>query len=234
MARKRMIDPDFWLDEALTSCDRDTRLFYIGTWNFSDDYGVIENSERRLKAQIFPYDELDLKPLIKKLVGIGCLVPFEAEGKNWLYIKNFLKWQKVEKPSFKRNPAPPSEIIGEESATTPQPVGTEVKRSKVNRSKVNNKPANKFADGSKEILDIFYKTVNPLLNFKNKTEWKAASTLIEKVGKTKALGAAKYATSIQGTKYSPTITKPTQLLNKYGELQAHYAKNIKQSDVAII
>lgn len=132
MPRKRIIDPDFWLDEELTECSKETRLFYIGTWNFSDDYGVVEYAPKRLKAQIFPYDEIDVQPLIQKLIEIGKYIVFEAEGKQWLYIKNFLKWQKVEKPSQKRNPP---YRVGEESASTTQPVVSEVKRREVKRSK---------------------------------------------------------------------------------------------------
>lgn len=131
MARKRIIDPDFWLKEDITSCSYETRLFYIGTWNFSDDYGVIEDSIPKLKAQIFPYDPLDVTPLRAKLVEIGKLIPFEADGKRWLYIKNFLEWQKVEKPSLKRNPSPPDNLlVGEELGSSNQPVGSEVKLSK--------------------------------------------------------------------------------------------------------
>jgi hypothetical protein len=132
MARKRIIDPDFYLDEDLASCGFAVKLFYIGTWNFADDYGVIEDSNLRLKAQIFPYDTIDVSQLRDKLVEIGKLVPFEAEGRKWLFVKNFLKYQRVDKPSNKRNPKPP---FGEDSESVRLPLQYEEKRSKEKLSK---------------------------------------------------------------------------------------------------
>jgi len=140
MSRQRVINPEFWLDEEISQCDYVVRLFYIGTWNFSDDYGVIEDNLPKLKAQIFPYEtSLDIEPHRNKLVEMGKLIPFEANSKKWLFIKNFLKWQKVEKPSKWQNPTPPLEIIGNTmielySGRSRGGVVSEVKRSEVKRS----------------------------------------------------------------------------------------------------
>lgn len=131
MARKRMVDPEFWLDEQITSLGYEFRLFYIGSWNFADDYGVVENSSKKLKAQIFPYDDdVDCEAMITKLIELKRYIPFEAEGKKWLYVKNFLKYQRVDKPSKLRNPQAPKEVLGEDSTTTQEPLLDEEKRSK--------------------------------------------------------------------------------------------------------
>lgn len=127
MARKRMIDPEFWLDEEITGLSFECRLFYIGTWNFADDYGVVENSAKKLKAQIFPYDDVDCTKIIDKLVKMNKLVQFEADGKKWLYIRKFLKYQRVDKPSKYRNPEPPIEILDEDSESSQEPLIDEVK-----------------------------------------------------------------------------------------------------------
>lgn len=74
------------------------------------------------------------------------------------------------------------------------------------------------------IIKIF-ESINPTINYGNTTQRKALETLIGKVGLEKTINAAKYAMIIQSQKYAPTITTPVQLLNKYGELQAYYAKN---------
>jgi hypothetical protein len=87
----------------------------------------------------------------------------------------------------------------------------------------------KVADQANQVLDVFYK-INPLIKYQNKTIRKAANDLINKLGLEKTIKAAEYAVSIQVDKYAPTITSPTELLNKYGQLQAYYAKNnIKQT-----
>ncbi len=136
MARKRMVDPEFWLDEEITSLGFEFRLFYIGTWNFADDYGVVENSAKKLKAQVFPYDDVDCEPMITKLIKLGKFIEFEAEGKKWLFIKKFLKYQRVDKPSRNRNPETPKEILGEDSTTTQELLHDEVKLSKEKLSEV--------------------------------------------------------------------------------------------------
>lgn len=130
-----MVDPEFWLDEEITSLGFEFRLFYIGTWNFADDYGVVENSAKKLKAQVFPYDDVDCEEMITKLIKLGKFVEFEAEGRKWLFIKKFLKYQRVDKPSRNRNPQAPKHIIGEDSTTTQEPLHDEVKLSKVKLSK---------------------------------------------------------------------------------------------------
>lgn len=127
-----MVDPEFWLDEDITAMSFECRLFYIGTWNFADDYGVVENSAKKLKAQVFPYDDVDAQKIIDKLVKLNKLAVFEADGKSWLYIRKFLKYQRVDKPSKNRNPEAPEYILGEDSTNGEEPLNDEVKLSKEN------------------------------------------------------------------------------------------------------
>lgn len=213
MARKRIIDPDFWLDDTLANLSLPARMFYIGTWNFSDDYGVIENNPVKLKAQIFPYDDIKIEPLVKELVTTHRLLPFQAEDKQWFYIKNFLKWQKVEKPSQKRNPV---YTVGEDSPTTPQPVGSEVKLREVKLREVNLSPTAK--DEVNLFFNIFHNSINPNINFAHKGNRDAAQWLINKYGFEKACAAARFACQAQTDKYAPTITTPYQLKEKMSAL----------------
>jgi hypothetical protein len=123
MARIRTIKPEFWTDEALSECSPTSRLLFIATWNFADDYGNLEASVRQLKAQVFPYDTLDITPLVQELVNAGLLIPYGHEGKNYLHIKGFDKHQKVEKKSAAKHPpftgSPPTlRIVGESSASS--------------------------------------------------------------------------------------------------------------------
>lgn len=85
-------------------------------------------------------------------------------------------------------------------------------------------PTAKAVDPINQMFEIFYKTINPTINFANSAYRKACETLIEKIGLEKTLIAAKYAISVQDKRYAPVITNPLQLLNKYGELQAYYSK----------
>ncbi len=78
--------------------------------------------------------------------------------------------------------------------------------------------AAKPQDDIQKIFDLFYKNINPNINFGNKTERKAADWLISKYGYDKVLAAAEYAISVQNNKYAPTITTPYQLKEKMAAL----------------
>ena len=69
MARKRMIDPQFWCDEKMMTLSHSARLLFIGLWNFCDDEGIHKNSDLKLKAEIFPADDItkdDVRPIPSK------------------------------------------------------------------------------------------------------------------------------------------------------------------------
>ena len=103
---------------------------------------------------------------------------------------------------------------------------SKVKESKVKETKVNNNLPAK-ADGVNKIFEIFYE-INPSINYGNKTSRASAKWLIDKMGQEKAENTAKYAISLHGTKYAPTITTPYMLKEKLSELMAYYKKQNNQ------
>ncbi len=124
MARIRTVKPEFWTDERVGEVSPNARLLFIGTWNFADDHGGIDRSAKQLKAQVFPYDQIDCEPLVQELLVVGLLVEYEANGKKYLHIKGFAQHQKVEKPGKPRVPiyepsVSPPRIVGEASGKTP-------------------------------------------------------------------------------------------------------------------
>ena len=104
MARIRTIKPEFWTDERVGECSPTARLLFVATWNFADDEGGIERSAKQLKAQAFPYDQIDCEPLIQELLEAGLLVEYQADGKKYLHIKGFSDHQKIEKKARPRYP----------------------------------------------------------------------------------------------------------------------------------
>lgn len=79
MARIRTIKPEFWEDEKIGRLPIPCRLFFIGCWNFADDYGVIKGNPALLKSQIFPYDEnlrvSEVRKWLNALVEARMLIP---------------------------------------------------------------------------------------------------------------------------------------------------------------
>ena len=136
MARRRMIDPEFFLDIEMSQVSREARLMFIGTWGLADDnYATLPDEHQWIKAQIFPYEEIDAEKVLNELVKAGKLIRFETEedGKKWLYIKNFHKYQKVDHPSAPKYARYPQGVLTE-SSTSPR---AQVKLSKVKLSKDN-------------------------------------------------------------------------------------------------
>jgi len=118
--RSRTVRPEFWSDEKLAKVSRDARLMFIGLWTTADDYGVTKGHPAWLKSQIYPYDESSIKSFevwLRELVQAGMVFPFSVNGERYLWIKNFLKHQKVNRPSAVRNPVPP-EQLQEDSLST--------------------------------------------------------------------------------------------------------------------
>ena len=101
MARKRMIDPKFWQDDKMMSLTSMHRLLFIGIWNFSDDVGIHKNSNSMLKAEVFPCDDITVEKvgeLKDELIQQQLIVPFNSEGIELFYVKNWTIYQYIQKP----------------------------------------------------------------------------------------------------------------------------------------
>lgn len=123
MARIRTVKPEFWTDERVGECSVSARLLFIASLNFADDHGGLDRSAKQLKAQAFPYDNVDCEPLVQELLNHRLLIEYESGGKKYLHINGFKKHQKVEKPAKPRVPLYDEalnthRIVGESSPTS--------------------------------------------------------------------------------------------------------------------
>ncbi len=136
MARKRIIDPEFWLDEEIAKLSPHARLLYIGLWNLCDDnYATLPDRPDWIKIQVFPYETVDTRGLLDELSTSNKILPFESDGKRYWFIKNFFKHQRIDRPSKPKYPK-----FDDGSSST----RSEVKLSKDKLSK--KKEANKALD----------------------------------------------------------------------------------------
>ncbi len=90
MARARNIKPAFFLNDDLAeqNCALG-RLLFIGLWTLADYKGDLEWRAGRIKAQLLPYDECDIKQLAINLDKSG-FVRFYSDGERILLnIPNF-------------------------------------------------------------------------------------------------------------------------------------------------
>ena len=130
MARIRSIKPEFWEDEQIAQLPYPCRLFYIGCWNFADDFGILKNSPTLLKSWIFPYEDLkvsEVKKWIDMLIEAQKLVPLTYNRENYCIIRSFRKHQSTDK-RYERSYLPKEQVISiieqtlrEHAETSPWP-----------------------------------------------------------------------------------------------------------------
>lgn len=104
--RTRDIKPGFYLNDQLAECLFAARLAFPGLWMVADREGRLEYRPKRLKAEIFPYDNVDMAALINELIANQLVVRYQAGGKEYLWIPTFLDHQKPH-PNEKESVLPP-------------------------------------------------------------------------------------------------------------------------------
>lgn len=78
--------------------------------------------------------------------------------------------------------------------------------------------------GIEQVIDIFYKSVNPTINWGNRTTRKAAADLIKKFGLEDTLRMARAVVAVQGKPYSPVATTPYQMKEKLAQFKIYFDK----------
>lgn len=93
MARARTIKPSFFKNEELAELPMEARLLFIGLWTLADAEGKLEWRPKRIKAEIFPYDDIDCTGLVRCLHGAGFIQVYESDGLEFVYLPSFQKHQ---------------------------------------------------------------------------------------------------------------------------------------------
>lgn len=94
MPRKRYIKPEFFKNEELADCSALARLLFAGLWCWADAQGRLEERPRKLKAEILPYDNCDIRVLLDELVSKRFVRRYEANGRKCLSVTTFDRHQK--------------------------------------------------------------------------------------------------------------------------------------------
>lgn len=94
MPRIRSIKPEFFQDEDLAQLATTDRLVFIGILTQADREGRLEDRPARLKVQILPYDQIDIRPIIDRLVAARFLIRYSYENRSYLQIRTFKKHQR--------------------------------------------------------------------------------------------------------------------------------------------
>ena len=128
MARKRMIDPQFFLDEELAALTPHARLLYIGLWTIADDRNAtLPNRPKWIKAQIFPYENVNIERVLDELSTSTHILLFtHSDDQKYWYLPSFHKYQRIDRPSISKSPEYNSKLAEPSTSTR-----TEVKLKEV-------------------------------------------------------------------------------------------------------
>lgn len=110
MARKRMIDPNFWQSEDISKLSYFARLVFIGLFSNADDEGRGRAKAAYLKSMIFPYDE-DIE-IVKKvdealdeIAKSVSIIFYKIDDSEYFQLTKWKNWQNVERPTKSKIPA---------------------------------------------------------------------------------------------------------------------------------
>jgi hypothetical protein len=93
--RIRSIKPEFFKDDELAELPAMTRLLFIGLWCMADGEGRLENRPRRIKAEIFAYDDCDVEAALQSLADHGFVTMYAVGDDAYIQIANFKKHQRI-------------------------------------------------------------------------------------------------------------------------------------------
>jgi hypothetical protein len=93
MARIRTIKPAFFLNEQVAGLPYQWRLLFVGLWTQADREGRLEDRPLRLKAALFPYDDLDINDGLESLHRVGLITRYERGNVRVIGIPTWLKHQ---------------------------------------------------------------------------------------------------------------------------------------------
>lgn len=101
MPRIRFIKHEFFIDDDLANQSHAARLLFIGLWTLADREGRLEDKPAKIKAQLFPYEQMDVDRMLSELAD-GFVTRYEVDGKAYIQINNFAKHQN---PHYKEKPS---------------------------------------------------------------------------------------------------------------------------------
>lgn len=111
MARRRMIDPNFWASPDVAKLTHFQRLILIGLFSNADDEGKGFADPHYVKSCLFPYESakgLPIKASLRCIEEIISIIFYEVNGGQYYKFLHWDKWQRVDKPQYSKIPNPPN------------------------------------------------------------------------------------------------------------------------------
>ena len=117
--RIRTIKPEFWRSLDIAALSVEDRLLFIGLWSYVDDNGVGIDRVPVIVAELFA-DDLSRDPRetlsrvsegLERIASQGLIQRYTDGSKDYLFVTNWNRHQKIDKPNKPRYPLPTSENV---------------------------------------------------------------------------------------------------------------------------
>ena len=112
MARARLLKPGFFQNEILAELPYEGRLLFQGLWTLADREGRLEDRPKRIKAAVFPFDDVAIDDLLAGLAERDFIVRYQVEAVAVIQITTFTDHQKPHKNE------PPSKLPSKSCTST--------------------------------------------------------------------------------------------------------------------
>lgn len=94
MPHARNIKPGFYKNEDLAECSVWARLLFPGLWMLADREGRLEDRPKRIKGELFPFDSVEVEPLLQELSRWKFIERYEVGGRRFIQVLRFLEHQR--------------------------------------------------------------------------------------------------------------------------------------------
>jgi hypothetical protein len=119
--RARGIKPGLYTNEELAECSFQARFLFPGLWMLADREGRLEDRPKRIKGELFPYDDIDVDALLCELASHGFIVRYEVDATRSIQIATFSRHQRPHSNEAKRVIPPcPGVLPAMEESTSDQ------------------------------------------------------------------------------------------------------------------
>lgn len=95
MARIRTVKPGLFKNEHLAELPMTARYMFIGLFCLADKEGRMEDRPKRIKAEIFPYDNIDVDDQLSRLQSAGFINRYGVGEMKVIQVVNFTKHQVI-------------------------------------------------------------------------------------------------------------------------------------------
>jgi hypothetical protein len=99
MMRARNFKAEFWKSEDVSELSFMGRLLFLGLISLADRRGVLPYKPRRIKAEVFPYDDVkgdDVEACVKVMAARRMVTRYaDAQEQEFLHLTNFEKHQSI-------------------------------------------------------------------------------------------------------------------------------------------